>query len=429
LPTGSPIVVNWDMYVVQFPWFNGLTMLGTTRVNNVLYPGVATSPANTIGLGGICVWIVASGAPLNIQVAPTFQLNLPSAYQNGGCRVIGSAFEVINTTATNFVQGQACVWRQSNGDISAQTDFLAAYGNVGNGAAALILPFTGQMIPAPPQSFANAMLIPGTRQWKAEQGCYVVSPHISEVNPQILASYTQPVMFLGPNSDGVLNTPSVPTGLPPGNNQTNLLMPAFGNGTQAGTYFAQATRIFPLHQTGAIFTGLSATSTLTLTWNVYLERFPTVAEPEILVLATPSASMDYIALRAYSEALLSLPVGVPAGENGLGDWFAGVVQKVTNWLTPAAKAAGFTTISGISKLAGQAAGAYLGPPSPMVPPPLPPPNQVVVRRRPGPIAGSNPAQMQRRAVAVRNAAADAAYLAKINRKEKKAKKRNRVKSN
>jgi len=245
----------------------------------------------------------------------------------------------------------------------SKTHFSTTYGNAGGGAASRIT-IDAQCISCPPLDLASAMLVPGTRQWRASDGAYVVSPHISAENPQLLVEYVGPVISTLATADSTLNVPSIPTGLPVANNGGFVLFPVQGNGLIGGDYFSQGCRVFPIHQTGCIMTGLSPQTTFTLTWNCYVERFPTVAEPEILALATPSASYDEMAMRLYSAALLSLPVGVPAGENGLGDWFAGVVNKFTDWLTPVAKAAGFRTVSGLSKLAGQASRAYMAPPSP-----------------------------------------------------------------
>ncbi len=360
--------VNWDMYIVQFPWFDGMPMVGATRTNNLLYPSTTILPASTVSLGGCCVWIVAQGAQLDLSVRPDYMLNIPSAYSQGGLRVIGAGFEVVNTTAEIYKQGQLCVWRQPNGCMEP-SQFQARYGNSGGGAIAMV-PLSGTLIASPPINFQSAMLIPGTRQWKAGDGCYVVTPHLSAENPQVLVQYDSPVVHLTQQADGTLNVQNPVTLLPAANNISNVLMPVQGNGTISGTYFSQATRIFPLHQTGAILTGLSPQSTLTLTLNLYLERFPTVSEPEILVLATPSAKLDPLALQIYSEALMSLPVGVPANENGLGDWFAGVVKKVTDFLTPAAAATGFPLVAAASGVANRMANSYLAPPSPMVRPPI-----------------------------------------------------------
>jgi len=52
--------------------------------------------------------------------------------------------------------------------------------------------------------------------------------------------------------------------------------------------------------------------------------------PDLVVLATPSPEYDPKALEAYSIALQDMPVGVPVAENGIGDWFSGVVNKISN---------------------------------------------------------------------------------------------------
>jgi len=81
---------------------------------------------------------------------------------------------------------------------------------------------------------------------------------------------------------------------------------------------------------GACFTGLSLQTTLFIRWNLYIERFPDSSLPDLVVLATPSPEYDPKALEAYSIALQDMPVGVPVAENGIGDWFSGVVNKISN---------------------------------------------------------------------------------------------------
>jgi hypothetical protein len=100
----------------------------------------------------------------------------------------------------------------------------------------------------------------------------------------------------------------------------------------------QATKLYPIQQVGAFFQGLSEETTLSISMNVFVETFPTVAEPEILVLATPSACYDPVALQIFSNALSVLPVGVPAGFNPFGEWFTDIVSTLSDWLTVPATA-------------------------------------------------------------------------------------------
>jgi len=87
---------------------------------------------------------------------------------------------------------------------------------------------------------------------------------------------------------------------------------------------------------GAFFTGLSPQTTLNLTVHYYVERFPDVAQTDLVLLATPSPRYDSQALTFYSNAVRDMPVGVMQRENSLGSWFRGAIQTVRNWFAPLA---------------------------------------------------------------------------------------------
>jgi len=86
---------------------------------------------------------------------------------------------------------------------------------------------------------------------------------------------------------------------------------------------------------GAYFTGLSPTTTLTINWNVLIERFPSAADADLVVLAKPSPRYDPTALELYSLCMQNMPVGVPVKENGLGDWFMKVIGRARDIVMPA----------------------------------------------------------------------------------------------
>lgn len=77
---------------------------------------------------------------------------------------------------------------------------------------------------------------------------------------------------------------------------------------------------------GVYFTGLSGATTLTVDYIVYIERFPTQDDLDLIVSAKRSPEYDIRALEAYSIIAQSLPVAVPFNENGLGDWFKSAVN-------------------------------------------------------------------------------------------------------
>jgi hypothetical protein len=85
-----------------------------------------------------------------------------------------------------------------------------------------------------------------------------------------------------------------------------------------------------LNTHGLYFTGLSLQTTLAITLNCFVERFPGPQETDLVVLAKPSPQYDLLALEIYSHALHDMPPGVMVKENGLGEWFADVIGKVNN---------------------------------------------------------------------------------------------------
>jgi hypothetical protein len=119
--------------------------------------------------------------------------------------------------------------------------------------------------------------------------------------------------------------------------------------------------VCPYDISGAYFTGLSPQTTLTVDVRWYIERCPTIDEPSLVVLATPSPVYDPIALKIYSEAVHGLPVGVPVSENPLGEWFNKVLMGVSRYapligaalspMHPAAGQIGSLLGSGAGKLA------------------------------------------------------------------------------
>lgn len=352
-PGSIPAGTNWDMSIVQWPWQTSQTFDTCTRNNNEIVM------LNEQGLpkwtcGGLDVYIVPSGAPFNYGVTPDFSLTLSDVYGLGPSRVLGLGIEGINTTSDLAKQGQVFVWRQANSKVTS-TGFSSIISNTTVPLTATRENFDGLMISSPPHSTQEAMLIPGTRQWRAEDGHYQVVPHLGQDNPPILVNYTQPVILL----TSVPDTPIAnSTGLAPSIFNTSILgvpKPFLSVSNVVQPPFI----IYPIHQVGAIYVGLSDSTTITLTWNAYIESFPTIAEPDILVLATPSAEYDPAALMMYSHALTVLPVGVPSNWNGFGDWFADVVSTISDFVTPGALALGMPAVSALSAGAGSLAKGYL----------------------------------------------------------------------
>jgi hypothetical protein len=86
-----------------------------------------------------------------------------------------------------------------------------------------------------------------------------------------------------------------------------------------------------------MFTGLSEQTTLTLRVRFILERFPSDSEGQILVIATPSACYDPVALEIYSRAAQMLRAGVPFTENPAGEWWRSMLTSLGKVAAPLIK--------------------------------------------------------------------------------------------
>jgi len=99
---------------------------------------------------------------------------------------------------------------------------------------------------------------------------------------------------------------------------------------------------------GVWYTGLSQTTTLTINWNVYIERFPSQLDIDLVVLARPSPTYDPKAMQFISECIRHLPPGVMVGDNDTGSWFADLIQTGADYVAPLLKAIPHPYAQGIS---------------------------------------------------------------------------------
>lgn len=349
---------NYDVYFISWPWINGATFVAGNRTNNVIQTGNIALLSQLSCIGGVSVFIVPTGQPFLLTNDPDFQLTIDQRFLSGSNRIVGSGFEIVNTTADLYRQGQLCVWRETASPVApfhCQVNTTSPSENV-----LKYLGYQTRLFPSPPRSFASAMLLPGTRQWRAEDGCYVVTPHSNSYNPSTLPDYSG-ITVQTTETDDI-----VPSGVQDSWNTfwnvAGCLTTAFDDNGVAGAgniRYSRPQHVYPVHMTGSIFTGVSEKTTLTLSWNLFLETFPTPADAEILVLAKPSAEPDPMAIKLYSECMSVLPVGVMASENPFGEWFADVVSTITDFLTPGALAMGMPGLAALSKGANVMSKNYL----------------------------------------------------------------------
>jgi len=331
---------NWDAHISSFPWLLPTTLVGISDPGANLGAILITAESLAGGLGGLMVDTVPTTTP----PTPTFQMvtsgspswvNLDSATITpfipfeGEWRQIAVGFEVINTTSDLNVQGLVTTYaspfpqRASKSVLSAERVVAGSLPIIVSGSIEVLIASLC------PTTTATAMLLPGSRQWKAKEGAYVVP----RLNTQDLAVGTDSTaVVLDSNSDPI-SPFSIAGTVGTANNIPN----------SAPVFTYQTIRNVPIAMSdfnwgGAYFTGLSNSSVLTVNITRYIERFPSIQNPldaQLVVLAKPPAKYDPQAMELYSVVSSMMPTGVPQRMNGFGEWFREAVQEARNAIAPA----------------------------------------------------------------------------------------------
>lgn len=251
----------------------------------------------------------------------------------GVYRLVYSGFEVVNTTAQISKQGAVTVYEYGNSYEMATKHEDSALFSAPN-----------TWFRCPPNTLAEAKIMPGAHTWAAQDGCYNTAKFQTD-NP--FQSATQRNYTFSQNGD-VGEGESGYLALSP-----SSTAPECGSFVSTNTYAdgiapVPTTHFARMNTTGAYFTGLSSTTTLFVTWRVGIERLPAANNPMFLALAQPSAAYDPNALVLYNLVANALPPGCPQGYNDAGKWFA--------WITDKAKSA-IPTVYPIVRTAAMIAGA------------------------------------------------------------------------
>jgi len=321
---------NYDAHITWFPYLTGSG--GGILYSPTTYTGgpfeFMVTPPLLAPFVGLTVDVVASGTNTMVQntnTPVTLDFAVSQTYCVNDWRLVAVGFEVINTTSALNEQGLVTCYRcpipqrTSKSGVTAFISQGTGSGSVYFGSGTVIV------ASAPPTNIAAAMLLPGSVQWKAKEGAYVV-PTLNSTN---MTSGEDNTCVIINDSAGASTLrgfgliQSLVTGAPT-LNTINFLGP---NGVGLTDF----------NQAGAYFTGLSNSTTLTVNIIHYFERFPSIDIPSdvnLVVLAKPSCRFDPKALELYSAVIRHMPVGVPQRYNGLGDWFREAVQTAKDIVSP-----------------------------------------------------------------------------------------------
>jgi len=334
-PAGFLRNVGGDPVTAVSPWVTG--RLDGLMINSV--PAGAPQGGDMTYTPGHCPKEAGNGYALNNIVLDNY-LDFDET-DLGVYRLVYSGFEVVNTTAQIYKQGACTVYEYGHSyetsQVSGAKDKTSADPSITTES------FATNSFRCPPNTIAEAKIMPGAHSWPAQDGCYCTSKFLGE-NP--FQSATMRNYFIQQNNEkslresGYVSAATGPTTydytdgsfVSPG-----LVGDAWPNvtGPPVGVYrtaynAAPATHFSRMSTAGAYFTGLSPQTTLFVTWRVGIERLPAANKPTFLALAQPSATFDPNALLLYNLIANHLPPGCPQGWNDLGRWFNTVASIAKN---------------------------------------------------------------------------------------------------
>lgn len=326
---------NWDCAVANFPLQMTCIPSGVTqvpvgagslyRVGEIIFP--ATTVATDV-IDSLTVSKADAGASLWDPAAANWECEALSCKEpeekSKTSRVIAFGFEVHNTTAELNKQGTVTV-----NEVS-QTPDRSCIHTQKNGDDTRGGPREWYFFRVPPDTVGEAIRFPNALQWKAADGVYAVPSIQSDAMP-----VSKPInaSLCGINHNDV-----------PGSDTSGIVLCSecdYDNSTPAGWGGWRGGWMQPAHfnTVSAIFSGLSEETTLTVTMRALVEYFPYVGDT-LLPSATPSPSLDSVALRLYADAIRSLPAAVPVDMNAKGDWFRMVGNRILNSVEEMAPVAG-----------------------------------------------------------------------------------------
>jgi hypothetical protein len=170
------------------------------------------------------------------------------------------------------------------------------------------------LIAGPPQTAAAALSLCDSTQWNAEKGAYLPMALQSTDLPFNANTFTSPLYYINQPSDAYVSAPMA-------NISYGISYPT----PKIWTEFSMS---------GAILTGLSPQTVITINWNVIYEIAAAGQSTLLENIATPSPPLDFRALELLAALHNELPVAVEVDRNGLGDWISSAAKSISNAMTP-----------------------------------------------------------------------------------------------
>lgn len=317
-PSVVPSTDNWDVMIYIDDSPSEVDSRSSYITRNMVYGAGDLAKQGYCRTGGLTVASGATGSNLTFlpSAGSTMAftgLEVPDSSLLDPCRVIAQAFEVRNTTAELYKQGDCVVFEQPLNS----TTYPVVISQVNSyPPTAAFNAYSAKVRTFPPTSQQEATILPSSRRFEAREGCYVIGALETLDNEPAIPAPTASLQYAHADSPDSAWPDAGSTVYISGETSTIANFRLFG-----------PRLITPFGRRGAYFAGLSPETTLKINYKVTIERFPSSTSP-VINFGRPTPLRDEVALTAYTEILNRMPVGVPVDENGLGDWFTGAVADI-----------------------------------------------------------------------------------------------------
>lgn len=350
VPSGVASGATWDVHI-----FNGKDFAQPRNTPGFAMsqygPQSATLSAGTPGTvfatglatvsGPAGVNLLPGMGPGTVGMTETNQIN-PVQYLNGKSRIVGMGFEVTNVTSDLYKQGTVTCYRmpQLENVIMMVNSPVSSPGSTGD---RYLLPYKTYALP--PANVSEALLLPGSKQWDARRGAYLVVTQTGLNNDFASCDNVQRLYL--ERSEGYLDASMTQPSLG-ALNSYNTSYSVNGGFTVSNAWEGH-------HNTsGAYFTGLSYETVLQVNVKFLIESAPGPRSP-FATICKPAPQYDPEAIRLYSELSQTLPVACPVDMNPSGEWFRMILGTVGDLST---MASGINPLFGLLGQGLKVAGNY-----------------------------------------------------------------------
>lgn len=236
-------------------------------------------------------------------------------------RVAAISFEVIDETPKYYQQGSVTCYMAPGFNQIANIGLQATAAGTATTSSFLQ---TTTVSNGPPNSLAQATIIPGSKTWKASEGAYVVGRRFDESNP-----FKRPLV-----SDIVLYSPNDPDN--PLLKNSFFGRELFNARSSQGVYgnYDSFNSPIPYHVTGAYFTGVSGQfGTYRLRTKITYEISPDPLDTTLVPLSMPPLKRNFAFEYKLALLLSEMDNFCPQSMNPKGEWWKsaiGIYKRVSN---------------------------------------------------------------------------------------------------